>query len=84
MATKQRSPRSGAAQVSKVVSGAVAGVVGSFTVAFLSLLTGILPNIGGSNGLMRTTSLLLYVTIEGAFVGTILFAGYVSLSRKSG
>jgi hypothetical protein len=71
-----------ASHVSGLITGAVAAVVGVFTVAFSVLLSQAFGQVPAASNFFGGASAMMYVTIEGLFLMLLLFGAYVTVRKK--
>jgi hypothetical protein len=82
MVWKRSTMRIGAAMMSKLISGTVVVLTGLFSAAFALLLVAFFPSINSPMGFFQSANALFYLTIQGMFLGLIMYAGYVSVRRR--
>ena len=73
----------GASTLSKVISGTVAAITVCFVAAFMFVIGGFFPEINSANGFFGSANVLFYLTIEGLFLGLVVYASYMSLRTKA-
>jgi len=83
MDAKSKTIHIGAATLSKLISGTVAAITVCFVAAFIYVIGGFFPEIKSADGFFGSANVLFYLTIEGLFLGLVVYASYMSLRTKA-